>query len=111
MQNFKRQFFSRRFFMKIFNESIVAVSSLLLSGSLFAFDCPPTGGPYNLSGHNANGTSCTYTSSKDFKLDIQGKKLVKPNCPSPIMTDPNYQDIHCHHDALKGKCICVAVRH
>lgn len=95
--------------MKVFNQCTM-ISTLLFSGSLFAFSCPPTGGPYQLTGQNANGTRCTYTSNKDFKLDLQGKQLVKPNCPAPLMTDPNYQNIQCHHNAIKAKCICVAVR-
>ena len=93
--------------MKILNKNVITAAALLFSSSLFA-SCPPTGGPYNLTGHNANSTSCTYTSNQDFKLDIKGTKLVKPNCPDPIMTDPEYQNIHCHHDAIKHKCICVA---
>lgn len=97
--------------MRIFNRTVVAISAVLLSGSLLAFDCPPTGGPYEKTGQSADGTNCTYTSTKDFKLDIAGKKLVKPHCPAPIMTDPHYQNIHCHHDVVKAKCICVAVRH
>jgi hypothetical protein len=92
----------------MFNKSVVTLSAILFSGSLFA-SCPPTGGPYRLIGHNANNTRCTYESVKDFRLDIRGNKLVKPHCPDPIMTDPAYQNIQCHHDAIKAKCICVAV--
>ncbi len=97
--------------MKLFNKSTITMATVLFSSSLLAFTCPPTGGPYHLTGHNANGTRCTYTSERDFRLDIQGGRVVKPNCPNPIMTDPHYQNIHCHHDVLKKKCICVAERH
>lgn len=97
--------------MRIFTKSIIIISSILFSSSIFAFECPPAGGPYALTGHNANGTRCVYTSDKEFQLNIQGTKLIKPNCPRPLITDPHYQDVQCHHDAIKKRCICVAVRH
>lgn len=97
--------------MMIFKKSVIALSCILFNGSLFAFDCPPVAGAYALTGHNANSTRCIYTSDKEFKLNIQGTKLIRPHCPNPVMTDPHYQDIQCHHDAIKNKCICVAVRH
>ena len=84
--------------------------AFLFSSPLYAFDCPPAGGHYALSGHDANGTHCTYTSDNAFKLDLQGTKLVKPKCPPPIITDPHYQLVECHHDAIKAKCICTTVR-
>lgn len=85
--------------------------AFLFSGALFAFECPPAGGPYSLSGHDANGTHCTYTSVKTFKLDLQGGKMIKPKCPSPIVTDPGYRLVECHHDAIKSRCICTTVHH
>ena len=97
--------------MKIFNKCLLALFSISFCSSLFAFECPPTGGPYALTEHNANGTRCVYTSDKVFQLNLQGTQLIKPNCPNPIMTDPHYQDIRCHHDVIKKRCICIAVRH
>lgn len=95
--------------MKIWNKSIIAVSALLFSGTVLAFNCPPAGGPYELSGHNDDGTHCTYTSVKTFKLDLRGGKLIKPQCPAPIITDPGYRLVGCNHNALKSKCICTTV--
>lgn len=96
--------------MKMYNKSIVSVCALFFSSAVLAFECPPAGGPYSLTGHNADGTSCTYTSKQTFKLDLNGKKLVKPHCPEPIVTDPHYRLIECHHDAMKSKCVCSTVR-
>ncbi len=91
-------------------QSIVTVCTLLFSSALFAFQCPPERGPYSLSKHNDNGTSCTYTSDKTFKLNLKGQTLVKPQCPDPIVTDPHYRLVGCHHNAMKSKCVCSTVR-
>jgi hypothetical protein len=73
------------------NRLLVLSISLNLIGSIAYAGCPNVGG-YKLSAHNANHTSCTYTSYSSGSMNIQGTK-ASSSCPRFTITDPGYRQV------------------